>query len=348
MTDAMTRRRKPAPWLSVIAGAAGLAIAGYFAASRPAAAPHAHTPAPIPVTLAEAKAQDVPIYLDGLGTVQASNTITIRTQIDGSCKTVNFVEGQQVKKGDVLAGDRSAAAAGRARSGGRQEGAGRGAARLRPEGPRALHRRWRAQLRDPAERSTSSRPRSTSSRPPSRPTRRAIESAQMQLSYTTIRRRSTAASASARSMPATSSMPPIRARSTVLTQIQPGVVVFTLPQKISAVREAMLRGKVVRARLRPGQHAQLATGELLLIDNQIDQTTSTIRLKANSPMPTNGCGRANSSRLCRRSIPRERRDDSAGGGAARPARSVCLGDQDDGTAEQRPIEATPVDTTTRS
>ena len=46
---------------------------------------------------------DVPVYLDGLGTVQASNTVAIRTQVDGKLQSVNFVEGQHVKKGDVLA-----------------------------------------------------------------------------------------------------------------------------------------------------------------------------------------------------------------------------------------------------
>ena len=45
----------------------------------------------------------MPIFLDGLGTVQASNTIAIRTQTNGTLQSVNFIEGQQVKKGDILA-----------------------------------------------------------------------------------------------------------------------------------------------------------------------------------------------------------------------------------------------------
>ena len=59
--------------------------------------------APVPVTVAEVSTRDVPIYLDGLGTVQASNTVAIRSQVDGKLQSVNFVEGQQVKKGDILA-----------------------------------------------------------------------------------------------------------------------------------------------------------------------------------------------------------------------------------------------------
>ena len=54
--------------------------------------------APMPVTAAQVSTRDVPIYLDGLGTVQASNTVAIRSQVDGKLASVNFVEGQQVKR----------------------------------------------------------------------------------------------------------------------------------------------------------------------------------------------------------------------------------------------------------
>ena len=57
---------------------------------------------PIPVTIAVAARRDVPIYLAGLGTVQASNTTAIHTQIDGKLQSVNFTEGQVVHKGDAL------------------------------------------------------------------------------------------------------------------------------------------------------------------------------------------------------------------------------------------------------
>ena len=53
--------------------------------------------APMPVTAAQVSTSDVPIYLDGLGTVQASNTVAIRSQVDGKLASVNFIEGQQVK-----------------------------------------------------------------------------------------------------------------------------------------------------------------------------------------------------------------------------------------------------------
>ncbi|MBC7017944.1 biotin/lipoyl-binding protein, partial [Salmonella enterica subsp. enterica serovar Enteritidis] len=47
--------------------------------------------------------KDVPVYLDGVGAVRALNTVTVRSQVDGKLIAVNFVEGQDVKQGDVLA-----------------------------------------------------------------------------------------------------------------------------------------------------------------------------------------------------------------------------------------------------
>ncbi|WP_245509725.1 biotin/lipoyl-binding protein [Bradyrhizobium vignae] len=63
----------------------------------------AHGRAPVPVTAARAHKSEVPIVLEGLGTVTPINTATIRTQVQGTLDSVNFVEGQDVKRGDVLA-----------------------------------------------------------------------------------------------------------------------------------------------------------------------------------------------------------------------------------------------------
>jgi multidrug efflux system membrane fusion protein len=70
----------------------------------------------------------------------------------------------------------------------------------------------------------------------------------------------------------------------VLTQIKPCYVIFTLPQlDLGPVREAMLQGTVQVLAYDQNDQQQLAEGRLLLINNQIDQTTSTIQLKAEFP-----------------------------------------------------------------
>lgn len=58
---------------------------------------------PVPVLAAIPRVQDMPVYLDGVGSVRALNNVVVRAQVDGKLIAVNFVEGQDVKKGDVLA-----------------------------------------------------------------------------------------------------------------------------------------------------------------------------------------------------------------------------------------------------
>lgn len=58
---------------------------------------------PVPVTVVPVASQDVPVYLTALGTVQARNTVTVRPQVGGQLMKLNFSEGQEVKKGDVIA-----------------------------------------------------------------------------------------------------------------------------------------------------------------------------------------------------------------------------------------------------
>src|ERR1044071_3299159 len=61
------------------------------------------TGGPVPVGAGKVEQKDMPIYLDGLGTVQALNTVIVHTRVDGALVQVNFAEGQDVKTGDLLA-----------------------------------------------------------------------------------------------------------------------------------------------------------------------------------------------------------------------------------------------------
>src|ERR1700759_3364121 len=65
--------------------------------------PPAEPASPVPVVTAQVEQHDEPIVLSGLGTVQALNTASIQSQVTGVLEEVDFVEGQTVKKGDILA-----------------------------------------------------------------------------------------------------------------------------------------------------------------------------------------------------------------------------------------------------
>src|ERR1700720_827962 len=85
----------------VALAAAALPVIYWRFADQPASAPAAASP--VPVVTAQVQRHDEPIVLSGLGTVQALNTASIQSQVTGVLEEVDFVEGQTVKKGDVLA-----------------------------------------------------------------------------------------------------------------------------------------------------------------------------------------------------------------------------------------------------
>jgi multidrug efflux system membrane fusion protein len=78
-------------------------IAWTVSAQQKQAANRARPDLPVPVLAATPRIQDVPVYLDGVGAVRALNNVLVRPQVDGKLIAVNFTEGQEVKKGDVLA-----------------------------------------------------------------------------------------------------------------------------------------------------------------------------------------------------------------------------------------------------
>jgi multidrug efflux system membrane fusion protein len=100
----------------VMTGIIGLVVGGlvYFQAlsleqvqrvwhpATPATAIVSPPPAAVPVVVAAARTEDVPIYLSGIGTVQAYNTVNVQTQVDGQISQILFREGQDVKAGDKL------------------------------------------------------------------------------------------------------------------------------------------------------------------------------------------------------------------------------------------------------
>jgi multidrug efflux system membrane fusion protein len=93
-------------WLGIgiLAGVLGV-CGGWYVSHRPDVA-RADEPAPaqqVPVTAERAQVQDVPVYLDGLGTVQAFNVVEVKAQVNGTLIAVPAHEGQEVNKGDIVA-----------------------------------------------------------------------------------------------------------------------------------------------------------------------------------------------------------------------------------------------------
>jgi multidrug efflux system membrane fusion protein len=263
--------------------AAGIALIitaaiGFWRWSEPA--PHAASQSPaIPVTVASVVRRDVPIFLQGLGTVQASNTIAIRSQIDGKLQSVDFVEGQEVHRGDTLAvidpralqAALDQAVAKKAEDQAQVVAAQKDLGRFKT----LVLKNAETQQNVDSQQGKVDQLKATVDADQA-----AIESAQTQLSYATITApidgRVGFRQVDAGNITHASDPNPL----TVLTQIRPVVATFTLPQKnLADVRAAMLRGPVPVIAFDQDNVRQIAAGELLLVDNQIDQTTSTIRLK---------------------------------------------------------------------
>jgi membrane fusion protein, multidrug efflux system len=266
-------------WLIIVVVAGG----GYYWYTRPAPQAAAKQAPVIPVTISQAQSRSVPIFLDGLGTVAASYTVAIHSQVTGTLQSVNFTEGQEVHRGDTLATIDPRplqAALTQATAKKAQDHANLISAQ------KDLVRYTELAKRDFATQQSLDQQQAKvdALKATIESDQGAIENAQTQLSYATI----TApfdGTVGFRLVDAGNIIHPGDPQPlTVLTQIKPALATFTLPQKyLGDVREAMLRGTVKVLAYDQDGSKELASGELMLIDNQIDQATSTIRLKARFP-----------------------------------------------------------------
>ncbi len=274
--------------LLVIAGI-GYAIWFWPAGSGGQAGRNRNANQPIPVLVATAEQKDVPIYLDALGTVQAFNTVTVKAMVDGPLNTVNFTEGQDVKKGDVLAqiDPRTyQAALDQAVAKKAQDEAQLANARL----DLARYTKLVANNYTSAQQADTARAQVAQLEAQVKQDQAQIDSARTQLSYTTI----------ASPLDGRTGMRQVDAGNIVhasdttgivmLTQLQPISVVFTLPQQtLPQVAKAMAQGAAKVLAYSQGatgsQAGLLDTGRLTVLDNQVDPTTGTIKLKATFPNP---------------------------------------------------------------
>ncbi|GMO40709.1 efflux RND transporter periplasmic adaptor subunit [Bradyrhizobium sp. TM233] len=238
---------------------------------------------PVPVLAASPRVQDVPVYLDGVGAIRALNTVTVRSQVDGKLIAVNFTEGQDVKKGDVLGEIEPAlyqatydqAVAKKAQDQAQlanqridltryeQLAASNAGSKQQADTQRALVAQTEALVKaDQA----------------------AIDNAAATLSYTKI-----VAPLSGRAgLRQVDQGNIIHASDTtglvVITQLQPIAVWFSLPQQqIMRVNAAAAKGTLAVDVFGNDGVTVIDTGKLTGIDNQVDQTTGTLKLKAEFP-----------------------------------------------------------------
>jgi multidrug efflux system membrane fusion protein len=238
---------------------------------------------PVPVLATPAKTADVPVYLDGVGTAKALNTVTVRPQVDGKLIKVAFVEGQDVEKGFILARvdpvtyqaayDQTVAKKA-------QDEAQLANARL------DLERYTRLAITNAVNKQQLDTQKAMVAQLVAQVQldQAAIDSARATLSYTDV-------------------IAPITGRTgirqidegnivhasdaggiVILTQLRPISIFFSLPQQnLPNLNKGFAEGPLPVDALGPDGKTPLDRGRVVVIDNQVDQTTGTVKIKGEFP-----------------------------------------------------------------
>ncbi len=238
---------------------------------------------PVPVLAADAKTADVPVYINGVGSVKALNTVTVRAQVSGRIVEIDFVEGQDIKKGDVIAriddsvykAQLDQAIAKKAQDEALLAGAQRDLARYQlmvktasgtqqqVDTQTSLVAQYTAQIKADVA---------------------AIESAQATLDYTTIKAafdgRTGIRNVDIGNLVSSGDTTGI----VTLSQIKPISVLFSIPQQqLARVNAANAAGTLAVQAMGNDGETVVDNGNLQVVDNQVDPTTGTVKLKANFP-----------------------------------------------------------------
>jgi multidrug efflux system membrane fusion protein len=274
---------KRARWIAASSAVIVLGLgAGYWLMRVPPPAPVAMPPV-IPVQTAFAAQSDVPIYFDGLGTVQAFNTVTVTTRVDGQLQHVNFVEGQDVRAGDVLAqidprtyqAALDQATSTKAKDEAQLANAKLDLARYEMLAPQNYTSKQTLDTQTALVAQLEAQTKLDQA---------AIEFAATNLDYTTIKS-PIGGRTGIRLVDAGNNV--LAAANTslvVVTQTRPISVVFTLPaDDLPAYTKAAAGGPLTVIALSRDLKTELDRGAVAVLDNQIVQTTGTIRLKATFP-----------------------------------------------------------------
>ena len=267
--------------VAVLAGG-GFRYFTHSQTSEPASA--AAPPVPeIPVVAATVTSKNVPIYLRGVGTVIAYNTDVVRSQIQGQLTQITFIEGQTVKAGDLLAqidprpyqAQIDELTANLERDNAQLANAQANLARYNQLGDKGYATPQLVETQTAQVTQLQSAVKAD---------RALIDQANIQLGYTRL----------------TSAIPGITGVRqidigniihptdpnglVVVTQIEPISLIFTLPQaELSQIQEKMAKGPLTVTAYSQDDKIKLDEGKVLLVNNQIVQTTGTIQLKAEFP-----------------------------------------------------------------
>jgi multidrug efflux system membrane fusion protein len=241
-----------------------------------------------PVHAAIVERRDFTVFLNGLGTVQATNNVVVRSRVDGQIEKVDFEEGEMVREGDLLvqidaAPFQAALDAAIAKLAQDQASLTNAKQDLDRTAVLTKHGNATQQLLDQRIATV------TSLTALIQADQAAIESAKVQLAYTTIRSPLTGRAGfrlvdSGNIVHATDQNGIL-----TITQLQPIFVVFTAPeQHLPSITEALRSGPLAVTAFTPDGKKRLGDGILKLVDNQVDTASGTIRLKASFDNRDNG------------------------------------------------------------
>ena len=283
-TTAKTGWRRPVGLaaLGLVLAAAGSVAAYYYwprgGTPNPGARDAASSTAV--VTVETASRRDVPVYISGLGSVQPTVSVAIRTRLDGKLQDVRFTEGQHVKEGDILAtidprlfkAALDQAKANKAQDQAQLTAARKDFARLKSLADKSFATQQNLDVQQGKVDQLTAAIAADDA---------AIETAQINLDHTLIVAPSDGRVGVRLVDPGNVVHVADPGPITNLVQVQPAAVMFTLPSRaLHDVLGAMERGPMqVTAFDQDGRHP-LSTGKLLTIDNAVDQATATFRLKA--------------------------------------------------------------------
>ncbi|ATQ66763.1 MULTISPECIES: efflux RND transporter periplasmic adaptor subunit [Methylosinus] len=240
---------------------------------------HGHD-GPTVVTVAEPRIADVPVTIDAVGTAQALNTVTVRTQVDGRLMELGFEDGQDVRKGDVVAKIDPTlyqAAYDQAVAKKAQDEANLANARVDV----VRYQKLAASNFGSQQQFATQKALVTQLEAQIRADQGAIDNAKATLDFATIRSPIDGRTGIRLVDVGNILHPSDQSGIVVITQLKPIYVVFTLPQQhLPAAQKAQRKAPAPAVALGPDNATPLDTGVVKVIDNQIDAMTGTVKVRA--------------------------------------------------------------------